>query len=177
MVTQSKQQRSKKSDLYQSNTDRALVISFSLMLVVLIKAIGLVTAPHREQPKPPEFAYSLAMPGQILAGQSSLIGRCYDQPIRPKDHLDRIVPLLPTKNAQTNGNGNQSCYLAGISEELGNLMLSLTQELNHSFTDTLQIDQAEQEEDTVADSIRTSELDETEKEQLIMARRGQPSAS
>lgn len=52
-------------------------------------------------------------------------------------------------------------------------MLSLTQELNHSFTDTLQIDQAEQEEDTVADSIRTSELDETEKEQLIMARRGQ----
>ena len=140
----------------------------------LIKAIGLVTAPHREQPKPPEFGTT----GDAWSdfGWAVLINwEMLDQPIRPKDHLDRIVPLLPTKNAplQTNGNGNQSCYLAGISEELGNLMLSLTQELNHSFTDTLQIDQAEQEEDTVADSIRTSELDETEKEQLIMARRGQ----
>ena len=140
----------------------------------LIKAIGLVTAPHREQPKPPEFGTT----GDAWSdfGWAVLINwEILDQPIRPKDHLERIAPLLPAKNAplQMNGNGNQSCYLAEICEELGNLVLTLAKDLNHSFTDALQIDQIEQEEDAAATTIATSELDETEKEQLIMARRGQ----
>ncbi|WP_429030803.1 HNH endonuclease [Aeromonas veronii] len=97
----------------------------------LIKAIGLVTAPCLEARKPSEFGSS----GDSWSdnGWEVLIDwELLDKPIRPKDHLELITPLLPSKNSplQANGNGNQGCYLAGISEDLGNLLLSLAPEVN-----------------------------------------------
>ncbi|HEY7712073.1 MAG TPA: tyrosine-type recombinase/integrase, partial [Candidatus Entotheonella sp.] len=47
-------------------------------------------------------------------------------PIVPKFHLDAIRPLLPAKNApiRPNGKGYQGCYLAEISDALGELLAS-----------------------------------------------------
>lgn len=140
----------------------------------LIKAIGVVTSQHREQPKPPEYG-ATGDTWSNVGWAVSINWEMLEHPIRPKDHLDSIVPLLPAKNGplQQNGNGNQSCYLADISEELGRLILSLVAESNQSFIDTLSVGQIEQEEEAISSAICSSVLDETEKEQLIKARRGQ----
>lgn len=46
-------------------------------------------------------------------------------PLRPKAYIEEIGPLLPGRYSplQRNGNGNQGCYLAAISDVLGNLLL------------------------------------------------------
>src|SRR5690606_11837845 len=51
------------------------------------------------------------------------------KPLRPRDHIHTIGPLLPTKHSpiQQSGHGNQGCYLAGISDSLGQLLMALTQ--------------------------------------------------
>jgi hypothetical protein len=92
-------------------------------------------------------------------------------PIVPKDHLDRIVPLLAAKYApiQANGNGNLS-YLSSISDELGAL---LTQ-LGEIDTDVLKHDTVS---DTVANDVHDVATDPTvgptDRLQLGKARIGQ----
>ena len=48
-------------------------------------------------------------------------------PLVPAAHMEDIAPLLPPKYSplQRNGRGNQGCYLAAISEDLGKLVLEL----------------------------------------------------
>ncbi|MFQ2621929.1 HNH endonuclease [Aeromonas caviae] len=86
-----------------------------------------------------------------------------------------IVPLLPSKNSplRATGDGNQSCYLAGISNELGNLLLSLANRVNPDFVDDIEQHQAELEGDAIESAIKASTLEVTEKLQLSKARIGQ----
>lgn len=86
-----------------------------------------------------------------------------------------IAPLLPLKNSplQPNGNGNQSCYLAGISNELGSLLLSLANRVNPDFVDDIEQRQAELKGDAIEADIKASTLEVTEKLQLSKARIGQ----
>lgn len=140
----------------------------------LIKAIGLVAAPCRERSKPHEFGsagdswsdtgWEVLIDWEVLA-----------KPIRPKDHLELIAPLLPSKNSplQATGNGNQGCYLASISDELGNLLLSLANGVNPFFADDIEHHQAELEGDAIEADIKASALENTEKLQLVKSRRGQ----
>lgn len=96
----------------------------------LIKAIGLVKALCKEAEKPVEFGS--AGDSWSHTGWEVLIDwELLEKPIRPKDHLELIAPLLPSKHSPLRANldGNQGCYLAGISEDLGNLILSLTPEV------------------------------------------------
>ncbi|MGY3959563.1 HNH endonuclease [Aeromonas popoffii] len=140
----------------------------------LIKAIGLVSAPCSEQSKPSEFGS--AGDAWSDAGWEVLIDwEVLAKPIRPKDHLELIAPLLPSKNSplQPNLNGNQGCYLAGISDELGNLVLSLANRVNPFFTDAVEQHQAELEGDAIEADIKASALESTEKLQLVKSRRGQ----
>nr|WP_256353604.1 HNH endonuclease [Aeromonas sp. sif2416] len=140
----------------------------------LIKAIGLVAAPCSEKSKPSEFGS--AGDSWSDTGWEVLIDwELLEKPIRPKDHLELIAPLLPSKNSplQPNGNGNQSCYLAGISEALGNLVLSLANRVNPDFTDDIVQHQAELEGDAIEAAIKASTLEVTEKLQLTKARIGQ----
>jgi hypothetical protein len=96
-------------------------------------------------------------------------------PIVPQHHLDAIVPLLPAKHApiRPNGKGNQGCYLAEISHDLGCRLLRLAQEANSALPDVLdnacQVIQEAREEERLA----KAEIPETEKKQLVKARRGQ----
>lgn len=140
-----------------------------------IKAIGLVTAPCEPAPKPDEFGSAGAYwsdEGWLLPIEFSELER----PIRPKDHIDLIEPTLPSKYSplQSNGNGNQGVYLALVPPPMVAVLLQLIGAQLPSFEnvaiagDHEQADQLEEvrikDDDTVPD---------TEKAQLIKARRGQ----
>ncbi|MGL5130525.1 MAG: HNH endonuclease [Aeromonas popoffii] len=140
----------------------------------LIKAIGLVSAPCSEKSKPSEFG-SAGDSWSDTGWEVRIEWDLLEKPIRPKDHLELIAPLLPSKNSplQTNGNGNQSCYLASISDELGNLLLSLANRVNPDFVDDIEQHQTELEGDVIEAAIKASALENTEKLQLVKSRRGQ----
>lgn len=140
----------------------------------LIKAIGLVAAPCSEKSKPSEFG-NAGDSWSDIGWEVRIDWELLEKPIRPKDHLELIAPLLPSKNSplQPNGNGNQSCYLAGIDNELGNLLLSLANRVNPDFVDDIEQHQAELEGDAIEAAIKASPLEVTEKLQLSKARIGQ----
>ncbi|WYK04054.1 hypothetical protein DWF04_013385 [Cereibacter sphaeroides f. sp. denitrificans] len=50
-----------------------------------------------------------------------------EQPLRPKDHMDKLGPLLPRKYSpiRENGSGNQGAYLAEISSAMADELLLL----------------------------------------------------
>jgi len=98
--------------------------------------------------------------------------------ISPKDHLTPIGPLLPERHSpiqRQSGNGNQGCYLASISAELGTLLISLSTrdgnlEIKDSLRDLVESITDEKEERRIkADPT----LPETTREALIKARIGQ----
>jgi hypothetical protein len=63
----------------------------------------------------------------MKAGWLGSTSRLRQKPLRPKEHIEAIAPMLPTQYSpiQKNGNGNQGCYLAGIPDALGHLLLAL----------------------------------------------------
>lgn len=140
-----------------------------------IKVVGIATGSCREAPKPEEFG-SAGASWSNVGWLVPIEWTSLSKPISPKEHIERIAPMLPPKNSplQPNGNGNQGCYLASISPELGKLILSLASheglclelELD-GIADDIKSDLALQE---VQDAV---DISETEKEQLVRSRRGQ----
>lgn len=132
----------------------------------VIGAIGIVQQVAKRAPKPREFGQTgdyWSKEGWLLPVEFELL----KPPLRPKDHITTIGPLLPSKNApiQTNGNGNQGCYLAPISDALGHHLLGLLGRMPVTSADSEEID--------VQAILRSPILSETEKQQLVQARRGQ----
>ncbi|WP_323931799.1 HNH endonuclease [Aeromonas caviae] len=140
----------------------------------LIKAIGLVAAPCSEKSKPSEFG-SAGDSWSDTGWEVRIDWELLEKPIRPKDHMELIALLLPLKNSplRATGDGNQSCYLAGISNELGSLLLSLANRVNPDFVEDIEQHQAELEGDAIEADIKASTLEVTEKLQLSKARIGQ----
>ncbi|TXI34593.1 MAG: HNH endonuclease [Aquipseudomonas alcaligenes] len=141
-----------------------------------IKAIGIATATAQEQGKPEEFGQGVGTnwsldEGWLVPVEWTLL----PIPIKPKDHIDQIAPLLPSKYApiRADGNGNESCYLASISTDLGHLLLGQAQHTDTEAVDRV-ADLTEQlEGDQVQQEILDSDRAPTEKEQLVRARQGQ----
>jgi len=96
-------------------------------------------------------------------------------PLIPKNYLEDIVPLLPKKYSpiQSNGNGNQGCYLAGISDHLGDFLLKKLSFINPEIDIALESIRLELEDDRAEKAIYEDDAGETEKEQVVKARRGQ----
>jgi putative restriction endonuclease len=140
-----------------------------------IGAIGVVTAPCLEQKKPVEFGKG----GETWADVGWIVPIKWhhlEVPISPKKHIGEIAPLLPDKYSpiQRNGNGNQGCYLASISEKLGKLLFAIITSSIQKYANTLSDVQSEIEADREEMLIENSpSIGETEKSQLITARRGQ----
>lgn len=89
-------------------------------------AVGHVTEAAVASPKPHEFGKV----GDYWANEGWLVNVYFTpapKPIFPKQHIDAIAPLLPSRYSpiQSNGNGNQVTYLASISDALGRLLLAL----------------------------------------------------
>lgn len=140
-----------------------------------IRAIGVATGAYQEKPKPKAFGQAgqnWSETGWFVPVEWSVVSKA----VSPKAHLARIVDLLPEKNSplQRTGNGNQSCYLASISSDLGSLILSLVR-----ATDTAVVDRVKELEDQLkADEIEQviqddEALSPTEREQLVRSRVGQ----
>ena len=91
-----------------------------------IGAIGRVTKPATACPKPDAFGTV----GDYWSNEGWMVEvdfRPAPRPLNPKQEIEAIGPLLPQRYSplQSNGNGNQGCYLAAISEALGHLLLAL----------------------------------------------------
>lgn len=131
----------------------------------VIGAIGVVREVGRKSPKPSEFGRT----GEYWSDDGWLLPVDFEAlvpPLRPKDHINTIRSLLPSKNSpiQANGNGNQGCYLAPISDALGLTLLELS---------GARLPANAIEEQDIHDILKSAALTETEKQQLIQARRGQ----
>lgn len=139
-----------------------------------IQAVGIVVKKCSSQRKPAEFGK--AGDAWNSSGWIVLIDwEMINYAISPKSHLNEIVSLLPEKNSpiQKNGNGNQSCYLASISEEFGIKLLELINKKNSFLFDAIVTKEIEIEEDGLEEEVNNLNVDETEKEQLVKSRRGQ----
>lgn len=89
-------------------------------------AVGRVVEAATASPKPTEFGNI----GGYWSNEGWLVGvdfRSAPRAVRPRDRIDIIGPMLPTRHSplQPNGNGNQGCYLAGISDALGHLLMAM----------------------------------------------------
>lgn len=143
-----------------------------------VGAIGHVTEAACASPKPTEFGSV----GDYWSNEGWLVGVYFapaPHPLVPKSHIQAIGPLLPAKNSplQQNGNGNQGCYLARISDVLGHLLLALMQvEVMPKLEAIVEVNELGVDHDVI-DDIHEIEADatipETQRVQLAKARMGQ----
>lgn len=139
-----------------------------------IMAIGRVMGPSRDAARPSEFGNV----GQQWDQEGWLVPIEWvplEHPYSPRAYLSRIVNLLPEKHSpiRPNGHGNQSIYLAKISEALGNELLRICELTKNSTIDSLQQLSIMFEEEAEERRIERKAIPPTEKQQLIKARRGQ----
>ena len=151
------------NQFYQNMTEAGLgdiVFSFA---DTFIKTVGVVSAPSRSAEKPKEFGKA----GDAWDTDGWLVQVDYEElsnPIKPKDHMDVLAPLLPKKYSpiRADGDGNQ-VYLAEIPDPMAAALLSLIGR---------QLDVAIEEGQEREIQNRT-DIDATEKYQLVRSRVGQ----
>jgi len=91
-----------------------------------IGAWGIVQAEAYAAPKPTEFGNT----GHYWGNEGWLLEVAFQEapvPISTVAFIDQIAPLLPAVYSpiRPNGHGNQGAYLAGISDDLGALLIGL----------------------------------------------------
>lgn len=149
-----------------------LVMSF---IDTQIKALGIVKAPAATAPKPTVFGSA----GAQWSDEGWFVEVDYqvlEKTIRPADHMDVLEALLPERYSplQANGNGNQAVYLTELPEAMAQALgvligaeyASLKRNANNALLDALN-------EKAEADVKKRTDIQETEKLQLVKARRGQ----
>ena len=163
-------------NVFYSNMRRAYpgdgIISFA---DAKISYIGRVDDYAIEAPKPKEFGpvgENWLMSGWLVP----VSWRDVKAPIRPKDYIDQIGPLLPGKYSpirRETGDGHQGAYLAEISDELFHKVCALTQ--FGALADVAQTSVIDREsiEREIEARLAALHIDETELLQISKARRGQ----
>ena len=139
-----------------------------------VPAVGIPEKEYVATPKPAAFGKA----GERWAASGWLVPMRWIRlsvPLRPRDHLPEIVPLLPPKYSpiRNNGFGNQKFYLTKISDALGSLLTSLIGGSNQFALDLIEDGMQIVEDDREEDKLRLQDVPETQREQLIKARRGQ----
>lgn len=145
-----------------------------------IPYLGIITSHGYSQPKPKsDSAWQAWDPDGWMVNVEYTELR---NKIFPKTHIDIIAPLLPKKYAplQSNGNGLQGVYLTELPGPLANRLLQLIGQESNTILPRrgdylgviLQDIEAATEriEKTI---IRSDDIPETEKETIILARKGQ----
>lgn len=135
-----------------------LIVSFALGQV---KALGIVSGPHREAAKPKTHEGAAKYWNEI-GWMVPIEWIMLESPISPKLHIKDLADLLPNKYSplQKNGNGHQGCYLASISSALGEKIISLLSAVDaQAFADRrlraqLQIEQRPAEQRLPVESLR-----------------------
>ncbi|MCA0919280.1 HNH endonuclease [Pseudooceanicola nanhaiensis] len=146
-----------------------------------IRAIGVCSAPAILAPKPGEFGSA----GEAWGNEGWRLPVEFirlSQPLRPKDHISVLATTLPEKYSplQSNGNGNQGAYLAAVPFDMAQVVINLLgarwAELDRAATiePTRQTEAIESSEKEVERALlNRTDLDETERLQLVKSRRGQ----
>lgn len=142
-----------------------------------VRAIGVATARASAVPKPSEYGRagaSWSNDGWFIPVEFKRV----DKPLKPKQHMGAIAPLLPEKYSplQANGNGNQAAYLSSISEDLAAQLFGLlgASSLLPQLKGVGVSSWMEEENDRAEAMLRErTDITQTEKEQVVMARRGQ----
>ena len=101
--------------------------------------------------------------------------------MRPKDLLDRLAPLLPERHSPiqaATGNGNQKAYLAEVDQAVVELVLEVAHLRLRDFSDAKPDHSASEFTSALDDQVEVQirhdkSLEETTREQLTLARRGQ----
>jgi hypothetical protein len=160
-----------------------LVFSFVDTRIV---ALGIVSSYCYESPKPAEFG-GVGLNWEAIGWRVRVNFVSLQQKIRPKDHIDLLRDLLPSRYSplQESGNGIQSIYLTelppGLAKVLTGLIGKEASSLSARSAESLiqvpmRVDNADLEiwehhiEVNIESDVR---IPDTEREALIVARRGQ----
>lgn len=168
-------------DLMRTICPGDIVFSFA---DTYIKAIGIVGSYCYEFPKPTEFG-NVGSNWSNVGWRIDVTFKEIINPIKPKEHIEVIRPLLPDIHSplQANGDGNQT-YLFDVSEELA---LGLAFLMERWIVDLIRgdmvldlpqveasISNIKKWEDEIENSIASNhDIPETERETLVKSRRGQ----
>jgi hypothetical protein len=150
----------------------------------MIKAIGLVASNAYESPKPMEFgqagAYWDNIGWRVDVGFIELKGK-----VRPAEHMAQLAPKLSARYAPLlpNGSGLQSVYLTHVSESFAATLIDVIGREarniveGNRIADQLQsapaIGLVQWEEHELAKVVADRQLEETTRQAVVMARRGQ----
>jgi len=102
-----------------------------------------------------------------------------EAPVQPKALIDQLRPTLPTKYAPLTkeGNGLQSVYLATIPEAMAAVFVQASKEIDQAAkvpSFEIENEPVRRFEDRVEAAIKNdTTIDITEKQELVLARRGQ----
>jgi putative restriction endonuclease len=154
-----------------------------------IRTIGIAQSNAYESPQPPEFGN--AGPNWSAIGwRVDVKFQILDNQIKPSDYMQRLAAVLPPTYSplQDNGRGNQSVYLTFVPQMMADILISLIgkqaielQQMFNSISENTVIQTKDatakgllEWEEHLIDEVRKDEgLSETERETLIIARRGQ----
>jgi HNH endonuclease len=160
-----------------------LVFSFVDTRIV---ALGTVSSYCYESPKPAEFG-GVGLNWEAIGWRVRVNFVSLHEKIRPKDHIELLRGLLPSRYSplQESGNGIQSIYLTELPLDLANVLIGLIGKeasmLSARSTESLlqrpmEVENADLEiwEHHIEANIESdTQIPDTEREALIVARRGQ----
>lgn len=146
-----------------------------------IQQVGVVTRPAVSCPKPEEFG-SAGQNWHVDGWMVPVEWRALPTPLRPKELIGELRPLLPEKYSPIRpetGDGNQNVYLAGISNDVGDLLFAKLGEaasgLIQDARGSLDAGEAIEAVEDVLEAQASADLslDETTRKAIVAARRGQ----
>lgn len=149
-----------------------------------IKAIGIAASHAFEAPKPIEFGQAGAY-WENIGWRVDMRFSELRLPIRPSEHMDVLAPLLPRLYAplRADGVGQQGIYLTYIPDNLAGAIIDLLgaearalvlgYEVREEIPLQPAIAQLEWEEHQIAQVRDNPNLQETERQAVVLARRGQ----
>lgn len=161
-----------------------VVISFADTYII---ALGIARTYCYESPKPTEFGRAGSYWGAI-GWKVDVDFREINNKVRPKDHIGQLRSSLPEKYSplRSNGDGLQSVYLTAVSQAFATIVFRLigpeaneVAETGRAVRRAQQVSPApeptlDEWERRVEATIRSDRnLEETEREALVQARRGQ----
>jgi len=160
-----------------------LVFSFVDTRIV---ALGIVSSYCYESPKPAEFG-GVGLNWEAIGWRVRVNFVSLQEKMRPKDHIELLKGLLPSRYSplQESGNGVQSIYLTEVPPPLATVLIGLIGKEASILSDRsaesfrqrpMQVENADLEvwEHHIETKIESdNRIPDTEREALIVARRGQ----
>jgi putative restriction endonuclease len=149
-----------------------------------VRAIGIAQSTAYEAPKPMEFG-SVGAYWDRIGWKAEVHFNELRNVVRPMDHMHRLNAYLPKKYSplRPNGHGLQNIYLTEVPDLLAQQLLDIIgtegRALVHAWTaaspvsEQLLRGQVDWEEHQVKELLTSTAIPDTEKQAIVMARRGQ----